>query len=196
MRADEDDLFISMTIRTLNADDAEAYQALRLRGLKEIPEAFSSDYEEEVGRSVEEMRARVTPAPDGSLCVFGAFVGGTLAGMLTFIRSARAKIRHSGELAGMYVAPEYRRQGLAGALVDSAVAYARSLPGMRQLKLGVGAANTPARALYASRGFVSFGVEPEAICVDGQFFDEDYQMLRLGGPASESVRTKGCESKG
>ena len=185
-----------MTIRTLNADDAEAYQALRLRGLKEVPEAFSSDYAEEAGRLMEEMRVRVTSSPDGSLCVFGAFVGGRLVGILTFIRSARAKIRHSGELAGMYVAPEYRRQGLAGALIDSAVAHARSLPGMRQLKLGVGATNTPAQELYASRGFISFGVEPEAICVDGQFFDEDYQMLHLGESAAESVRTKGCESKG
>jgi ribosomal protein S18 acetylase RimI-like enzyme len=133
----------------------------------------------------------VTPAPNGSLCVFGAFVGDQLAGILAFIRPQRAKLLHGAELAGMYVAPEFRRRGLGGALVDAALAYARSLPGVRQLKLTVNASNLAARSLYQSRGFACVGVEPEALCVDGRYYDEELYVLRLTNAAGPGAATDG-----
>jgi hypothetical protein len=63
-----------MKVRQLTADDAPAYQTLRLLALQESPTAFSSSYSDEAGRLPSEVASRVTPAPDGSLCVFGAFV--------------------------------------------------------------------------------------------------------------------------
>jgi ribosomal protein S18 acetylase RimI-like enzyme len=171
-----------MEIRQLTTEDASAYQALRLRALQESPTAFSSSYSDEMDRSPSEIAARVAPAPDGSLCVFGAFAGDRLAGMLAFIRPRRAKLRHATEFAGMYVAPEFRRRGLGGALLDAALAHARSLPGVRQVKLAVNAANLAARSLYQSRGFTCFGVEPEALCVDGRYYDEELYVLRLPTP--------------
>jgi ribosomal protein S18 acetylase RimI-like enzyme len=173
-------------IRQLAAHDAVAYQALRLRGLQESSTAFSSSYEDEAGRSLAEAAERVTPAADGTRCVFGAFVGDELAGILAFIRPQRAKLRHFAELAGMYVAPEFRRRGLGGALVDAALDHARSLPGLRQVKLAVNSSNLVACSLYHSRGFRCVGVEPDAICIDGQYYDDALYFLRLDGvnPAS------------
>ncbi len=168
-----------MTIRQLNSDDAQAYQELRIRGLYESPSAFSASPAEEEGRSLAEVAKRVTPAADGSLCVFGAFSGSDLVGVLAFVRPTREKLRHGAELCGMYVAPEMRRRGFGGALLDAALAHARSLPGVRQLKLTVNATNAAARSLYESRGFVQVGVEPEALCVEGRFFDEELYVLRL-----------------
>jgi ribosomal protein S18 acetylase RimI-like enzyme len=168
-----------MTIRQLTADDASAYQSLRLLALQESPTAFSASYSEEAERSPSEIIARVTPSPDGSRCVFGAFVGDQLAGVLAFVRAQRAKLHHGAELAGMYVVPEFRRRGLAGALLDAALAHARSLLGVRHVKLTVNATNQAARALYQSRGFTCVGLEPEALCVDGRFYDEELYVLRL-----------------
>src|ERR1700692_4247995 len=108
-----------MKVRQLTADDAPAYQTLRLLALQESPTAFSSSNSDEAGRLPSEVASRVTPAPDGSLCVFGAFVDDRLAGFLAFVRPKRAKLLHCAELHGMYVAPEFRRRGLAGALVDA-----------------------------------------------------------------------------
>src|SRR5262249_353907 len=96
-----------MTIRQLTADDAAAYQTLPLLALHESPTAFSASYPEEVGRSPSQIAARVTPAPDGSHCVFGAFVGDQLAGILAFVRPQRAKLLHCAELFGMYIAPKF-----------------------------------------------------------------------------------------
>jgi ribosomal protein S18 acetylase RimI-like enzyme len=171
-----------MIIRQLTADDAAAYQRLRLQGLQESPTAFSSSYSDEVDRPLEEIAARVTPAPDESRCVFGAFVSDKLVGILAFIRPTRHKLLHCAELAGMYVAPEFRRCGVGAALVDAALVHARSLPGVRQIKLTVNATNTPARLLYQSRGFARFGVEPDALCIDGRYYDEEFYVLRFNEP--------------
>jgi ribosomal protein S18 acetylase RimI-like enzyme len=166
-------------IRQLTADDAEQYQVLRLRGLQESPTAFSASYSDEVGRSIAEIQARLTPTADGSRTSFGAFVGDQLAGIVAIIRSERAKIRHCVELVGMYVAPDFRRRGLGAALVDRALAHACSLPGVRQVKLGVNATNLAARSLYQSRGFACVGVEPDALCIDGRYYDEEMYFLRV-----------------
>jgi ribosomal protein S18 acetylase RimI-like enzyme len=167
------------TIRVLGVADAPAYQALRLRGLRESPTAFSSSYEDEVGRSDEEVVARVTPATDGSKCVFGAFVDGALAGIASFMRPARPKLLHTSELVGMYVAPERRRLRIGRALVDAVVEHARAQRGVEQIKLGVTATNEQAKGLYRACGFVRYGVEPNAIRVDGVRYDEELYVLRL-----------------
>jgi ribosomal protein S18 acetylase RimI-like enzyme len=168
-----------MIVRQLNVQDAARYQALRLRGLQESPTAFSSSYAQEVDRLAAEIAARVTPAADGSRCVFGAFAGEELAGLLAFVRPPSEKIRHCAELFGMYVAPEFRRRGFGRALVAAAVDHARALPGLRQIKLSVNAANTPARDLYEAFGFTHCGTEPEAIFVDGCYYDDGLYVLRL-----------------
>jgi len=111
--------------------------------------------------------------------VFGAFVEDRLVGLLAFVRPQRAKLRHCAELAGMYVAPEFRRRRVGRALLDAAITHARALPGLRQLRLAVNADNLAARSLYQSRGFQCVGVEPDAICVEGRYYDEVLYVLRL-----------------
>jgi ribosomal protein S18 acetylase RimI-like enzyme len=177
----------SMKVRALTADDASTYQTLRLLALQESPTAFSSSYSDEAIRSPSEIAVRVTPAPDGSLCVFGAFVDEQLVGFVAFVRSKRAKLLHCAELAGMYVSPEFRRRGIGGALIDTTLAHARSLPGLRQVKLAVNATNVGARCLYRSRGFKLFGLEPDALCIDGRYYDEELFFLRLTDDASSEA---------
>jgi RimJ/RimL family protein N-acetyltransferase len=171
-----------MTVRQLNAQDSAAYQAVRLRGLQESPTAFSSSHADECQRTPSEIATRVTPAPDGSLCVFGAFVDGGLVGILAFMRPRGHKIRHGAELGGFYVAPECRRRGCGRALLDAALSHARAVGGVRQLKVTVNAANLAAKRLYQSSGFRLCGTEPEALFVDGTYYDEEIFVLRLDQP--------------
>jgi RimJ/RimL family protein N-acetyltransferase len=170
-------------IRILTGNDASAYQRLRLLSLQESPSAFSASYSEEEARSLEEVARRVTPAADGSICAFGAFAGEELVGLLAFVRPSREKLRHAAELCGMYVAPKARRSGYGCALLDAALRHACSQPGLRQLKLSVNVTNAAACALYESHGFVRAGVEPEALCVNGRFYDDALYILRLPGIA-------------
>lgn len=168
-----------MIVRQLTSQDAAAYQSLRLLALQETPTAFSSSSEQEAGRTLAEIAARVTPAANGSHCVFGVFADEELAGFLDFVRLQREKLRHCAELSGMYVAPAFRRSGFGRALVNAVIAHARALGGVRQLKLGVNAANRAAVLLYRSVGFTRFGVEPDALCVDGTYYDVELYVLRF-----------------
>jgi ribosomal protein S18 acetylase RimI-like enzyme len=174
-----------MNVRQLDRADAPAYQALRLEALRESPTAFSASYEDEIGRSLEEVAARITPAADGSLRMFGIFEGADLCGFVAIVHPQRAKLRHSVELAGMYVAPVSRRRGLASALLQEVIRDVRSMAGIRRIKLGVNAGNAAAIALYRSAGFERYGIEPDALNVDGRFYDEEHFVLRL--PALGSV---------
>ncbi|HWX65661.1 MAG TPA: GNAT family N-acetyltransferase [Rhodanobacter sp.] len=168
-----------MNVRPLELVDAVAYQRLRLLALQESPTAFSASHADEAGRSMDEVAARITSAADGSIGTLGIFERDELAGFVAVIHPQREKLRHGIELAGMYVSPAFRRRGFGRALLKAAVAHASSIAGVRQIKLGVNATNSEARALYQSLGFASYGVEPDALQVDGLFYGEEHYVLRL-----------------
>jgi ribosomal protein S18 acetylase RimI-like enzyme len=168
-----------MQVRPLDPADARAYQRLRLLALQESSTAFSASHADEAGRSMDEVAARIAPAADGSIRTLGIFERNELVGFVAVIHPQREKLRHGVELAGMYVAPGFRRRGFGRALLKAAVAYTRSMVGVRQIRLGVNVTNTGARALYRSIGFASYGVEPDALQVDGIFYGEERYVLRL-----------------
>jgi len=167
-------------IRRLGPDDAAPFQALRLQGLLECPTAFASSHEEEAGEPVSAVAARL--GGEGVFGVYGAFApSGALLGVAGLGREPMAKMAHKATLWGMYVAPEARRQGVAGALVAHLLAQVAGEPRLRQVMLGVHARNKPALALYRSLGFVAWGTEPAAAWVDGEGQDETWMVCPLPG---------------
>jgi len=161
---------MALEIRTLEAADAAAFHALRLRGLVEFPEAFASSYEEEAGLDTDYVAKRLAPEPGHA--VYGAFVDDRLAGILGLRREDRVKLRHKALIWGVYVAPEFRKRGIARKLMEHALAAAFSWDGVLQVNLGVNAANPAARALYESVGFEAFGLEKACMMVNGKPQDE------------------------
>lgn len=170
-------------IRKLIQHDAAEFKALRLRGLLECPSAFASSHAEEVDQPLDQVAAML--GSEGLCGVYGAFADtGALAAVAGFGRETMAKLKHKLMLWGMYVAPEWRRQGLAQALVRHMLALAQGEPGVRQVMLGVNACNEAALALYRSLGFIAWGTEPSAGWVDGQAQDETWMVHRLQGFAA------------
>ncbi|WP_068786165.1 GNAT family N-acetyltransferase [Paenibacillus phocaensis] len=167
-----------MNLRILEEREAAIYQSLRLHGLKDNPEAFGSTYEREAAFSLETVEDRIRP--DEDRFVLGAFdEHGTLMGIVTFIRDKSPKIRHKGNVFGMYVTPGMRGKGVGRALMRELLVRAKQLNGLEQLNLTVVSANGQARRLYESVGFRTFGTERRALKWDGVYFDEDYMALRL-----------------
>ena len=169
-----------IAIRRLGPADAADYRELRLRGLKECPDAFTSSYDEDREKPLAATEGRL--APDGADSVFGAFAGGTLAGVAGLAREPRAKNRHKAVVFGMYVAPERARRGIGAALLQYAIERARREPGLEQLVLTVTETNVAARTLYEKAGFRSFGIEPRAIRVGDTYFDKNHMILFLAQP--------------
>jgi RimJ/RimL family protein N-acetyltransferase len=163
-----------LVIRRLLPADAAQFQALRLRGLREAPTAFGSSYEEECDRPAAEVAERMAMNTDGF--ILGAFDGDTLIGTVGMQRERPLKRRHKMVLWGMYVLPDARRGAVGRKLVDEALRQGFALPGLRQVVLGVNAANAPALALYTAAGFTAFGLERGCMIVDGVLEDEIHMV--------------------
>ncbi|CAG2136743.1 GNAT family N-acetyltransferase [Cupriavidus numazuensis] len=166
-----------MELRLLTPADAPAFQALRLAGLVEAPEAFASSLEEETDLPIEVVAGRLAANDDGA--VFGAFDGSELAGVVGVLREAKRKHRHKAFIWGMYIAPAWRDRKLGRALMEVALQRAASMPDVRQVTLCVNAGSTGAVRLYESLGFVRFGLEPEALYVAPHFHDKLDMVYRL-----------------
>ncbi|MGL5939913.1 MAG: GNAT family N-acetyltransferase [Waterburya sp.] len=169
-----------MEIRFLNSQDVTAYHNLRLQALRESPTAFGSSYEQEASLPLTNFAARLRPHDDSASGIFGAFGDSNqLIGMLGFSRENRPKRAHIGSLWSMYVLPEYRCLGVGSALLDEALSHARRLGVLRQIVLTVTANNLAAQSLYSSRGFERFGLERDALFIDGTYFDEEHLALHF-----------------
>ena len=169
-----------MEIRFLNLQDIAAYHDLRLQALRESPTAFASSYEQEACLPLAHFAARLRPFDDAANGIFGAFSDRDhLIGMLGFSRENRPKCAHIGSLWSMYVLPEFRGRGVGAALLDEALSHARSLGVLRQIILIVTANNLAACALYKSRGFERFGLERDALHIDGAYFDAEHLVLHF-----------------
>src|SRR5215213_6414224 len=149
-----------MRIRTLEPPDVELFYSLRLRGLRENPEAFGSTFAEESAMSAEARRSNFHCTDENF--VLGAFgEDGRLIGVAGFYRATHLKLRHKGFVWGMYVSPESRGRGVGGALLTAVIERAKSLPGLEQLCLDVVTVKEEARGLYLSQGFQVYALERE-----------------------------------
>ena len=86
--------------------------------------------------------------------------------------------RHVLQVNGISVDPAYRRRGIARALLDAAIAEARSR-GARKLSLRVFAPNVAARGLYEAAGFEVEGVLRGEFFLEGDYVDDVLMALDL-----------------
>lgn len=170
-----------MEIRELTEADTTPYLALRLRALRDHPDAFGASYDEEAAHPIEHTVERLRAAaasPDDF--ILGAFDDGILVGMVGFRRATYAKVRHQGFIWGMYTTHEVRGRGIGRALLAEAIRRARAIPGVEQINLSVVAHNPAARTLYLSVGFEVYGLERRALKLpDGTYLDEEHMALWL-----------------
>ncbi len=171
-----------MEVRPLAEADAFAYHELRLRALREHPDAFTSSYEEDQLKPLAWAKSRVVPsaaAPNDF--VLGAFADGKLIGILGLSVEPREKIRHKGHVFGMYVAPEYAGRGVGQKLMTSCIGRARGIAALEQLQLTVTESNIRAKSFYEKAGFRSFGVERNAVKIGGRYIHKCHMTLDLRG---------------
>ena len=169
-----------MEVRKLTEADAEAFWNIRLRALRDDPESFGASYPEILERGIagitQGLGKSELAADDAT---FGAFEEKQLIGIAGFRREKEVKRRHKGVIWGMYVPREMRRKGIGKALLEAAIAYAKTLPGLEQINLSVVLTSREARHLFISLGFETYGVERNALKLGDQYFDQELMTLRL-----------------
>jgi ribosomal protein S18 acetylase RimI-like enzyme len=159
-------------IRPLRQGDLSLFRPLRLEALRQHPDAFGSSVEDEQDS---DMSRWFGEPPNVTL---GGFVNDEMVGSAGLIVSPKLKQRHKGHIVGVYVAPGWRRTGLARALLDRLIQEART-SGLVLLTLTVATGNVSAQRIYESAGFSAYGVEPRSLRVGSVFLDEALMALRL-----------------
>ena len=163
----------TVTVRPLAGSEWPLYRALRLRALADAPAAFGSTLAAEQERTDADWAWRLgLAASSGRDLPLVAERDGVPAGL------AWAKFdANDGQLVNlfqMWVAPESRGRGVAAALLDAAVAWARSRKA-RTMQLGVMNGNDAARRLYERAGFAAAGAPEPPRPGDARL----EQMMRL-----------------
>ncbi|PJF39571.1 MAG: GNAT family N-acetyltransferase, partial [Phototrophicales bacterium] len=150
------------------------FRNLRLYALQESPTSFSSAYEDEVARPLVHTIERLKHQQQPNNCIYGAFAQEELIGMAGFFQHEALKLRHKSIIWGVYVLPDWRRQGVARQMMEVILNQIRTLPAVKQVHVTVvnNNDNVAAKQMYLELGFVEWGVEPRAILIDGQYYDE------------------------
>jgi ribosomal protein S18 acetylase RimI-like enzyme len=167
-------------IRRFTAREWPAYRALRLRSLADAPQAFGSSYAAEEAWAHELWMARLTAAEvssrDCPLVAEATDANANADGAMLGLLWAKCDAGDAGvvNLFQMWVAPEARGRGVAAALVDEAVTWARSIDA-RLVQLGVVVDNQAAIQLYLRKGFGKVG-EPEPIRPGSPLLEQTMQL--------------------
>jgi ribosomal protein S18 acetylase RimI-like enzyme len=172
-----------MEIRCLTAHDAQLFWQFRMLALESDPWSFVESPEELRQIPVETYAARLRSG-DAENFVFGAFSQDALVGTVGFYQETHAKRRHKGHIWGVFVLPSARNQGIARALMLRAIEAAKAIPGLDQIFLIVAVSQQPARSLYQSLGFRSFGIEPRGLKIGSRSIDEENMVLDFAAPSA------------
>jgi ribosomal protein S18 acetylase RimI-like enzyme len=165
-----------MLIRLLTESDIQAFVEMRRRALIDAPLAFGASPDDDFAATAEAVRASLARAPEWVIA--GAF-DEALRGAVGLFRDRHRKAAHKAHLWGMYVEPQWRGRGIGRALLDAAVAHARTLEGVTTIRLSVSSAATAAQRLYESAGFETWGIEPDAMLHDGTVVGQAHMALWL-----------------
>ena len=137
-------------IQRIGPDEWEVFRDLRLRALREAPYAFGSRYEDWAQAPEERWRDPLENVPLNLV----ARMDGELVGMASGV----LENEDGAELISMWVDPVARGSGVADALIEAVVAWART--GNRSTYLMVRSENARAVSAYARAGFVDLGIPP------------------------------------
>jgi len=164
-------------VRRLGIADADRFKAMRVDAATESPASVKPTPEEELEKSIDDFEKKLEW--DSYNFILGAFDGDQLVGIAGLRRDRGKKIHHTAILWGIYVTPHYRARGMAKSLVRAILDIAAGIAEITQIKFSVHTRNAPARRLYASSGFETYGIERNVIRIGEESFDEELMMMKL-----------------
>lgn len=164
-------------VRAITPDELDAWWDLRLRSLRDHPDAFGGDYASALGRGPDYLRGGLV---DGAVeRLFAAFTpDGVLVAQLRTV-AGTGKRSHIAMIISVATDKDHRGRGLQKALIRLAVDHCRSFPEIRQVHISVNAENASALAVYEGAGFVAWGREPRALRTENGFHDEIHLAMML-----------------
>ncbi len=166
------------SIRPAIVTDALGYIDLIRDVLAEQPPVDTPYTRDEFDPPVERIGARILDvAESDNSCFLIAEAEGVIIGALTCAGGTLAADHHVTSL-GMYVAKEWRDQGVGRTLMEHCIAWAEASPAVERIELEVYAGNARAIHLYEQFGFDHEGRKRRMIYQNGAYID-NLIMARL-----------------
>jgi len=159
-------------IRKLTTDDFEIWKALRLEAVKDYPESFGESYENIVEQDIKWFEQSLK---NGTIFVYEK--DNQIIGLVGTFSMQPGNMTHRATLFGLYVQPEQRQKGIAGELVEHVISFVAKTH--KQIHLTVTTNNNAAIDLYKKHGFIIYGTEPDALYLDGKYYDEHLMLKKL-----------------
>lgn len=152
----------SVVVRRVTPADGALLREVRLRALQDTPEAFSSTYEDEAQRPQPFWDERARNASAGNNLFSGlALLADEAVGLIGGFRNDEDGHHADIDLVSMWVAPSHRGTGVAAALVEAVLDWARDDAAAEIVGLWVTRGNDRAQRFYERLGFVETGdVQP------------------------------------
>ncbi len=144
-----------ISIRPVDPHEWPQYRDIRLRALRDAPDAFGSTWAVEAARADPDWAARLQAAAAGGRDRVLFAVNGEQACGLVWCKLC-APEPGVADLFQMWVDPAVRGRGAGKALLAQAIAWAWH-KGMQRVRLGVTDADSPAMRLYLAHGFRPVG---------------------------------------
>ncbi len=164
-----------MAVERIRPNEWALLRDMRLRALRDAPEAFGQTYENAAAEPELEWRSAARAASSGDRRAwFFARADGPAASVATRadlgMVQARRRPPDDCLVFSMWVAPEARHLGVGRALIDAAATWARSWGG-RRIVLWVTGVNEGAQRFYERVGFrlLSDGTDAESGRAFGAF---------------------------
>jgi|ERR1700722_2633904 len=151
-----------LSIRRLVESDAAAFNKLRLYSLQESADAFGASLEDEKNKTPGQIEGQIKNG-----CIYGAFAGRNIIGMLCSYTSPLKKLSHKAHLYGGYVHPDHRKTGVMQQLLTAILAdlFQRHEAVMVTVVEG----NNAQLDIFLANGFVSYGIEEKAMKTNGTY---------------------------
>lgn len=165
----------------LKPDDAPRYVAIRREMLVDSPWSFFGAPGDDRPSDAGFMRDHLALDANAVYAIEDPVDPPRLVAVAGVQRSLRVRHLHRAEIWGVYVSPRARRQGAARSLLRACIAHARGWEGLRHIALSVSERSPEAEALYASLGFVRWGIEPDFMRIGDESASEHHMHLALTG---------------
>lgn len=179
---------LPVSIFALDEGRIPVYKALRARALRDHPDAFMETPEAFEARSVESIAARMREsAAIGGFTLVAELPGRGLVGTASVGIGFTPKDAHRGLVWGVYVAPEARGMGVGQRIMQELIERASRNPSLRNLHLAVVRSNDRALQLYESLGFTQYGLDVDALYVNGEFLSEILMSMNLRSADNEDT---------